>query len=184
MDKERAIITDKLVKAQTGKTMEEWFLKLDKLGAKAMKHAEIFSLVGATKGLEPLGQWNQNLLTTSYEWSRGLKQRGEKENGFEISVSKTMNVPVQLLYQSWTDSKLSARWLPGETFTIRKATENKSLRITWSDDTTSVSVELYIKTPEKTQIVVQHMKLPDAEQAAARKEYWSGRLEALKALIA
>jgi len=184
MEKERSIITDKLVRAQTGKTMEEWFLLLDQKGAKEMKHAAIFGLVGAIKGLEPLGQWNQNLLTTSYEWSRGLKQRGEKENGFEISVSKTMNVPVQLLYQSWTDNKLRTRWLPGEQITIRKTTENKSLRITWSDGTTNVSVELYPKTPGKTQVVVQHIKLPDAEQAAIRKQYWSERLEALKALIA
>lgn len=184
MEKERSIITDKLVLAQTGKTMEDWFLVLDGLGARALKHAAIFELVRTMKGLEPLGQWNQNLLTTSYEWSRGLKQRGEKEHGFEISVSKTMNVPVALLYQSWIDDRLRDRWLPGEAITIRKATENKSLRITWSDSTTSVSVELYAKALDKTQVVVQHMKIADAGQAAICKQYWSERLEVLKSLIA
>lgn len=76
--KARQIITDKLVVPKTGKTMEEWFEFLDKKGAKKMKHVDIFTLVAGTAALKPLGQWNQNLLPTSYEWSRALKKRGEK----------------------------------------------------------------------------------------------------------
>ena len=58
--KERNIITDKLVVEKTKKTMEEWFLLLDKRGAKKMNQADIFNLVSSIEGLKPLGQWNQN----------------------------------------------------------------------------------------------------------------------------
>ena len=73
--KERSIITDKLVVARTGSTIADWFRHLDSLGAKEMTHADIFNLVAGIDGLKPLGQWNHNLLTTSYEWNRGLKER-------------------------------------------------------------------------------------------------------------
>lgn len=183
MEKERSIITDKLVKQLTRKTMEEWFLLLDAKGAKKMGHEAIFDLVAGIKGLQPLGEWNQNLLTTTYEWSRGLKERGQKKDGFEISVSKTMNVPVAALYQFWTDETLQQKWLPGKKINITKATENKSVRVAWPEDT-RVSVDLYPKGEGKAQMVVQHMKIIDSEQAFVWKQYWSERLEALKALLA
>jgi len=183
MEKERAIITDKLVVSLTQKTMEDWFVLLDEKGARSMKHEEIFDLVSSIKGLQLLGQWNQNLLTTSYEWSRKLKERGQKKDGFEISVSKTFPVPVAMLYQSWTDESLRKKWLKTTGFEITTATENKSVRIAWSDGT-RVSVELYVKGEAKAQMVVQHMKIPDAELASAAKAFWSEQLEALKALLA
>jgi hypothetical protein len=184
MEKERSIITTQLVKKLSGRSMEDWFKILDEKGAKEMKHAHIFALAGSIDGLKPLGQWNQNLLVTTYEWDRGLKQRGEKENGFEISVSKTISVTTAVLYQCWIDESLRNRWLPRQQPEISKATENKSLRMLWSDKITRVSVELYVKGDAKTQVVVQHLKIAGAEEAAILKQYWSERLDALKALIA
>lgn len=179
---ERNIITDKLVMAKTGKTMEDWFLFLDKKGAVEMSHKDIFDLVSKTKGLDPLGQWNHNLLTTSYEWSRGIKERGQKEGSFEINVSKTNNFPLAVLYKSLIDDNLRNKWLK-EKITIRKATENKSARITRSDDKTSLSIDFYKKTEDKAQIVVQHQKIPDSKMANKMKEFWGERLEQLKALL-
>src|SRR3954447_16369763 len=107
----REIITDKLVVEKTQHTMEEWFKLLDKQGAKEMKHPGIFKLVSNIPALQPLGEWNQNLLTTSYEWSRGLKERGQKGDVFEISVSKTLEVPVSKLYKAWLEEKTRNSWL-------------------------------------------------------------------------
>jgi hypothetical protein len=180
--KERAIITDKLVVEKTGKAMETWFKQLDKKGAKLMKHIDIFNLIGTTEGLKALGEWNQNLLTTTYEWSRGIKGRGEKEGGFEVGVSKTINVPIDLIYNSWLDHKTRNKWLK-EKIEIRKATENKSARITWADNKTSLSVDFYSKGAAKSQVVVQHLKIPDSKMAAEMKEYWGKTLESLKTLL-
>ena len=179
---ERSIITDKLVVAQTGATMEEWFRHLDSLGAQKMAHVDICNLVASIEGLKPLGHWNQNLLATSYEWDRGLKERGQKGKDFEISVSKTVNVSVEVLFKALFDEKLRKKWLD-ENIEITKQTENKSVRAVWSASATRLSVDFYPKSDTKSQIVVQHLKLPDSTVAAAMKELWATRLDALKSLL-
>ena len=181
--KERAIITDKLVVEKTGKSMEHWFKMLDKKGARVMKHIDIYMLVSKTEGLKVLGEWNHNLLTTTYEWNRGLKERGQKEKGFEISVSKTINVPIDILYNAWVQDKIRNKWLLKEKITIRKTTLNKSARISWSDNTTSLSVDFYTKGEDKSQVVVQHLKIADSKKAAEMKLYWATTLETLKTLL-
>jgi hypothetical protein len=180
--KDRSIITDKLVVEKTGNTMETWFRLLDKFGAKKMDHTAIFNFVKKTDGLDKLGEWNQNLLATSYEWSRGLKERGEKKDGFEISISKTIDVPVNALYKIWVEESSRLKWL-NEKILIRKSTTDKSARITWSDAITSLSVDFYSKAANKSQVVVQHIKIADSKKAAALKLYWNEMLEKLKTLL-
>jgi len=177
--KERNIISDKLVIEKTGKTLEDWFKQLDKKGAKKLSHLEIFNLVSGTVGLKPLGQWNQNLLTTTYEWNRKLKERGQKENGFEIGASKTISVPIQILFKAFSDVEIRKKWLKNK-LKIRKSTLNKSLVITWEDEVSIVRVELYNKGENKSQVVVQHLKLPDSKMAGQMKEFWGSALNGLK----
>jgi hypothetical protein len=112
-----------------------------------------------------------------------MKERGEKEGGFEIGVSKTINVPIDILYNSWVDDKARNKWLPKEKITIRKSTLNKSARITWSDNTTSLSVDFYPKGENKSQVVVQHQKITDSKMATKMKAYWGDVLESLKSLL-
>jgi hypothetical protein len=178
--KERRIITDKLVVEKTGKTIEEWFKVLDKKGAQKLDSHGIYALIQSIGGLKPLGEWNQGLLSTTYQWDRGLRERGEKVKGFEIGASKTVAVSVGLLYQAWVDDKLRSRWLPEKNLVFRKATENKSARITWIDGKTSLSVDFYPKGDGKSQVVVQHVKIPNAVKAAELKAYWSAALNDLK----
>ncbi|MDP2388194.1 MAG: hypothetical protein Q8M29_17605 [Bacteroidota bacterium] len=179
----RNIITDKLVIEKTGKTMEEWFLVIDKKGGLNLNYKDMYALVSSIKGLESLGEWNQNLLATSYCWNRGIRERGEKGGGFEISVSKTIEVPVSVLYTSLIDEKVRNKWLGKEKIIIRKATENKSVRITWSDNETSLSIDFYPKNEIKAQVVVQHQKISDSKKAEELKIYWSEKLEKLKSLL-
>lgn len=179
----RNIITDKLVVEKTGKAMEEWFLLIDKKGGAQLTYKDVYPIVSSIKGLEPLGEWNQNLLATTYSWSRGLRERGEKEGSFEIGVSKTIGVPLETLYISFIDEKIRAKWLGKEKISIRKATENKSARITWSDGITSLSVDFYRKGEAKAQIVVQHQKIKTAKDAEELKLFWGEKLEKLKVLL-
>jgi uncharacterized protein YndB with AHSA1/START domain len=180
--KNRSIITDKLVVPKTGKTMQEWFAIMDKKGAKKMTQTEICQLVNTMAGLEPLGEWNQNLLATSYAWDRGLKERGEKQDGFEIGVSKTIAAPIGSLYDAWFNDKIRKRWL-AEPISFRTSSENKSMRINWSDDKTILSVNFYEKGEGKAQVVVQHLKLGGIDEANEMKEFWGKALNFLKELL-
>jgi len=138
--------------------------------------------VNNIESLKPLGQWNQNLFTTTYEWSRDIKERGQKEDGFEIGVSKTISVPVQILFEAFADEGTRKKWLKNK-LEIRKSTQNKSLVITWEDEVTSVRIELYITGENKSQVVVQHMKISDSKMAEKMKKFWKDALNGLKTYL-
>lgn len=130
-----------------------------------------------------MGLWNNNLLATTYEWNRGLKERGQKENGFEIGVSKTISVPIQILYNSFAEDKIRKKWLKKSKLKIRKASLNKTLEFTREDENTNVRVDLYDKGENKSQVVVQHLKLPDSKMAGQMREFWGSALNELKAYL-
>lgn len=181
-NKPRQIITDKLVVEQTGQLIEHWFLLFDERGCKKLTHAEIFAMSAEIPALNIMNEWNRNLLTTSYEWSRGLKERGEKKNGFEISVSKVIGAELSDVYKKWFDPRLRNLWLT-ESIDITTARENKSLRVSWMNEGSRLSVDFYEKTKGKTQVVVQHLKLPSANAANQMKLFWQAKLGQLTQLV-
>jgi hypothetical protein len=75
------------------------------------------------------------------------------------------------------------RWLPKASLTIRKATSQKSLRITWEDDKSNVDVGLFPKGDGKCQVAIGHMKLKDARASTRMKQYWTDALVQLQNLL-
>ena len=57
------------------------------------------------------------------------------------------------------------------------------MRITWSDRT-SLEIGFTSKGPGKSQVALQHGKLPDRDSAARMKQYWAERLDALEEVLA
>jgi len=177
-------MSDDAVKAKTGKAWAEWFKILDKAGARKMGHQEIVALLSQEHGVGP---WWQQMVTVTYEQARGLRAKHQKPGGFQISVSRTLAASVSKVFKAWQDENTRKLWLlvpaTGSPLTIRKATTNKSMRITWTDGKTSVEVLFSPKGTGKSQVVVQHSKLPDAKAAAHMKTYWAGALDRLKELV-
>jgi uncharacterized protein YndB with AHSA1/START domain len=173
-------ISDEAVQAKTGKTWPEWFALLDKAHAKTMSHQEIVAYLVER---HQVGPWWQQMITVTYEQMRGLREKHERPGGFEISVSKTVSVPVDELFLAWKNKSTRVRWLPDPAIVIRKATPNKSIRLTWLDGKSSVDVNFYPKSESKSQVVVQHGKLADAKEAARQKAYWSKTMARLKAWL-
>jgi hypothetical protein len=169
-------ISSDALKKKTGKDWQEWFAFLDKENATKLAHKQIVALVQAQ--LKLTSWWGQ-MIAVGYEQERGLRVPHEKPSGFEISVSKTIKIPVGTAFLLFQDAKMRKRWLQDPAFEIRKATENKSLRITWPDET-GVVVDFYPKSSNKTQIVVQHQKIEGAKATEKMKSYWVSQLERLK----
>lgn len=172
-------MSDAAVKAKTGKTWSQWFTLLDAAGAKRMTHQEIVALLSKKHGVGP---WWQQMVTVTYEQARGLRKVHQKPAGYEISVSRTIAAPISKAFKAWTDDKVRKQWLPAN-FTIRKATANKSLRISWEAGDTSLAVACYPKGAGKCQVVAQHSKMPDAKAAAKMKTFWAKALDRLQDLI-
>jgi hypothetical protein len=54
------------------------------------------------------------------------------------------------------------------------------MRVTWKDGKTSLSISFVAKGGDKSQVVVQHMKLATATAASRMKTYWAKALDRLK----
>jgi hypothetical protein len=178
---ERAGLSDEVVKAKTGRTWEEWVRLLDARGARSMVHRDIAEYLYQREGVP--GWWAQTV-TVGYERIRGLRDIGQRRSGeYEASKSKTVPVPLALLFRAFHDAGTRKRWLPEVKWTLRTSVPEKSLRVTWEDGT---SVEAYFvgKGPGKSQVAIQHRKLENKAQAERAKAYWGERLEALASVLA
>ena len=173
-------MSDDAVQAKTGKSWKEWFAILDKDGAKKMSHQEIVKYLHTKQGVGP---WWQQMVTVTYEEARGLRERHQKPAGFQISVSRTINVPVGKLYNAFANDKARNAWLTENGLAVRKATANKSMRVTWNDVKTSLEISFISKGDDKSQVVVQHSKLPNARASATMKTYWGKALDRLRASL-
>ena len=176
--KEKPRMSDEAVESKTGKNWNRWFKHLDAAGAKKMSHQEIVAHLSEKHGVRP---WWTQMVAVTYEQARGLRDKHEKPSGYEISISRTIETPISKAYKAWTDEKTRKSWLASK-LSIRKATANKTLRITWEDET-SLAIAFLAKGKNKTQIVAQHSKLKDAKAATRMKSFWSKTLDRLKALL-
>jgi hypothetical protein len=173
-------IGDAALAAKTGKTWQEWFAVLDAAGAAEMGHSEIANWLCDQYGTEK--GWHWQMITAGYEQERGLRRKHEKPDGFEVSVSRTMAASPETLLRAWTDEETRRTWLPDAPLAITTAAEGKSLRARWADGRERIDVNVYPKG-ERTQITVQHRRLPDPEAALRSKTDWKERLERLRNLV-
>jgi uncharacterized protein YndB with AHSA1/START domain len=171
-------MSDDAVAAKTGKNWKQWFAVLDKSGAKKMTHQEIVTLLHSKLAVGP---WWVQMITVTYEQQSGLRQNHEKPDGFQISVSRIVNTPLSKLFKSFENESARNDWLGEKGLIIRKATTNKSMRVTWKDGKTSLEINFYPKDTGKSQIVVQHSKLANAAAATRMKNYWGKALDRLRA---
>ena len=171
--------SDAVLKA-TGKAWGDWLKLLDRAGAVKMPHKDIATLVYDKFGVP--GWWAQ-MVTVGYEQARGLRSLNQKADGFVANASKTYATNLERLYTAWHDPRLREFWLPGAPLEVRRSTDGKSMRVTWTLGNSSVDVNFYAKGPAKSMVQVQHTKLSDAEAVAAQKAYWTEGLERLRAWL-
>jgi hypothetical protein len=172
-------MSDAAVKAKTGCPWDRWVWALDKAGAYAWPHPRIVEYV-RTK--YKVGDWWCQTVTVGYERIKGLRAIGQRrDGGYEATKSKTMALPLARLYGAFSQKRIRERWLPGVEPTVRSSTREKYMRLNWPDGT-SVQLGFYRKGRGKSQVAVQHGKLPDQASAARMKAYWGERLEALAGL--
>lgn len=170
-------ISDEAVLKKTGRRWGEWIELLDKAGAASMAHKDIARYLHQE---HQVPDWWSQMVTVGYEQARGLRKVHETARGFQISGSKTIDVPIAQLYQAWSDEKRRNGWLGEHGLTLRKSTPNKSVRITWSDGESRLSVNFYAKAAKKSQVALEHSDLKNARDAKRMKQFWSRALADLK----
>jgi hypothetical protein len=173
------LTSDERIRQRTGRGWEEWFDLLDDWGAAERPHREIARWVADQLGIGPL-VWDAQAITSSYERARGLREVGETEQGFAVSATRTVAVPVERLFDAVVDESQRQSWLPDGELSERTATRPRSARFDWGDGTSRVIVAFDAKDEEKSTMALQHVRLADGEEAERMKAYWRERVTALK----
>ena len=171
---------DATIKARTGCTWERWVKALDHVKADTWSHGEIAKYVHEKYKVS--GWWAQSV-TVGYERIKGLRAVGQRRDGsFEASKSRTFSVPVSTLYGAFHNARLRSRWLPGVDLTVRTATRDKSMRISWPDGT-SLEIGFTGVGAGKSRVALSHVKLSDKAATTRAKEFWTERFDALEGVL-
>jgi hypothetical protein len=176
---EPTLSSEKLVEA-TGRNWEQWLELLDQAGAIKRTHTEIARWL--TDEQRVPGWWAQSI-TVGYERARGLREPGQHSDGWSVTASKTIAVPIETLFESFERDSIREQWLPEADLHLRTANAPTSARYDWGDGSTLLIVGFESLGPNKSRVALEHVKLPDGQVAERMKAWWRERVEELKKLL-
>jgi uncharacterized protein YndB with AHSA1/START domain len=173
-------VSDAVMRRRTGRGWEEWLALLDAWGAADRPTADAARWA---RDEHRQNEWSSQAIAIGFHRARGLRAVGEGPNGFTVTASKTVGVPVERLYEAFVDVSVRGRWLPGEDLRERTVLPPRSARFDWRDGATRVNVTFWPKGDDRSAAAVQHERLPDGDEAERMKAFWRERVSALKAVL-
>ena len=172
-------MSDAKIEEHTGCNWEKWVYALDRKKAYDLNHSELAKLI---KEKYKTPDWWTQTVAVGYERIKGLRAKGQRRDGsYSANKSRTFNVPVEALFEAWTDAKTRNKWLADKNVKIRKATAPKSIRL--QQDGTIIAVMFTKRGAAKSAVVIDEGKLPSKEAAEAVKQYWSDRFDDLQVVL-
>jgi len=172
-------VTDGSVREHTGRDYAGWFALLDDWKGSDRTHTEIAAWLVREQGVA--GWWAQTV-TVAYEQARGLRVPGQKKDGFAVSLSKTVDAPVERLFAAFVEEGERRRWLPDNDLSVRTSTEPRRLTADF-DHGTRISANFTARDGTRSTVAFEHTKLADADTATRTKAFWRHRLGQLKIML-
>jgi hypothetical protein len=172
---------DAAIRAATGKDWNEWLALLDAAGAatKGRDHQQIWDLTMQSLP-EAAGWWGQ-MVSVGYERARGLREKHETCAGdFQSTLSKTLPVPLFAAFAAWADEGLRRNWLDAPGLDFTKVNAGKNIRARWPDGSL-LDIRFNASAPDRCQVVVDTMKLANAQAVQDAKAFWQQQFERLQA---
>lgn len=176
----KELASDEKLTEATGRDWASWLSILDRWGAGERKHREIADHLIREHAVP--GWWAQSI-TTGYERARGMRAKHQQPTGFTIYASKTIGVPLDVLFAAFTDDATRQRWLTDGSMSLRSAQAGKAARFGWEGGPTRIHVTFEAKGPSRSTAYVSHERLPDAGAADLAKALWKMRVAALKTFL-
>jgi hypothetical protein len=156
--------SDERIRERTGRGWEEWFDRIDTWGE--LTHREIARRIAAELNIDPLA-WNAQAITMSYERTRGGRLAGQRDDGFAVTATKTLPVPVEQLFDAFlAQGELSER----------TSTRPQSARFDWAGGESRVNATFVAKGEASSTVSVEHRRLADPDEAERMKAFWRKRL--------
>ena len=193
---------DETILAKTGKTREDWYAILDRFDCKSKGHK-----ASATHLLEVHGvdAWYAQGITVEYERDHGIREVGQRSDGyFAVSVSRTIAVPIQQVWEAWASSDHVSRWLNtssdhdfneggayqhgnGDFGVYKRIVPLKRLTFTCDNEDkcpgSRVGVDFLSKGESKTSIVITHERIGNKPASEEMKQWWISAVESLKSYL-
>lgn len=176
----RELASDEKLTEVTGQGWDAWLSILDRWGGRDRKHPEIVNFLIAEHSVP--GWWAQSI-TTGYERARGMRLKHQQPDGFTVYASKTVGVPVRVLFNAFVADDRRREWLTDGSMSVRTSQPDKVARFDWGDGQTRILVTFEEKGPSKATAYVSHERLPDADDAESAKAAWKQRLIALRTFV-
>jgi hypothetical protein len=174
------LASDERLAEATGRNWEAWLSVLDRWGARERRHGETADFLVTEHGVP--GWWAQTV-TTGYERARGLRLKHQQPTGFTIYASKTVAVPLTVLFDAFVVEDRRERWLTDGRMSLRSAQPGRVARFDWDGGPTRIMVTFEEKGAAKSTAHVSHERLPDADVAEIAKAVWKKRLVVLKSVL-
>lgn len=174
------LASDERITEVTGRSWEAWLSLLDRWGARDRKRGETVNFLMAEHAVA--GWWAQ-AITTGYERTRGMRLKHQQPNGFTVYASKTVAVPIEVLFDAFVDERTRSQWLADGSMSLRTSQPGKVAHFDWGDGQTRVNVTFQEKAPAKATAFVDHERLVDPDQAETAKAAWKDRLATLKSFL-
>ncbi len=170
-------VSDEVLVTRTGQPWEHWYLLLDGWGAADRSHSEIARFLNVDHGVD--GWWAQEV-TVRYEMAIGRRRPGQRSDGFELSASKTVAVPLEQLFEAFLDDEQRSAWLDAS-LRVRGASPDANvptIRFDWADGAERVTA-WFTPKGERSTVAIAHQRLPSAEARDTARAFWRDALASL-----
>jgi hypothetical protein len=176
----RELASDERLVEATGKDWEAWISLLDRSGSRDRDHREIVAFLRSEHAVP---DWWTQAITNGYERATGIRAKHQQPDGFTVYASKTVGVPLDVLFDAFVDERTRTAWLTDGSMSLRTSQPGKVARFDWDGGPTRVLVTFEAKGSSKSTAHVAHERLPDAGAADVVKALWKKRVVALKSFV-
>jgi uncharacterized protein YndB with AHSA1/START domain len=193
-------LDDASTKADTGRTLAEWFALLDAFGGPGKGRREIGNHLYDTYKLDP---WWIATLNIEYEAAHGLREKDGRAKGYTICATKSIKATPQQCFDGFSTAPGLDRWLggghaldfrdsgslrndDGNAATIRKVNPGKAIKLLWTQADAAGDTPVEVKfqpAGTKTTVMVTHDRLQTRADADGLRRAWGEALERLKATL-
>lgn len=193
-------VDDASCKADTGKTMRQWFALMDAFGGPSKGRRDLGNHLYKDHGVDP---WWSATLNVAYEAHHGLVAKDGRPKGFMICATKGVKATPAECFAQFADAKALDAWLgpkhaldfseggelanaDGNRALLKKITPAKSIKLIWQQAGGANDTPVDITFPAagaKTTVTITHDRLPDRDAADGMRRAWGEALDRLKARL-
>ena len=184
--------------AKTGHAWAHWLAVLDAFDVATHGHTAAAKHLRDDHGTTA---WWAQTLTVRYEQERGLRDIGQKADGFEVSVSRTIRATPEATYAALSEPAHWSRWFArdaeaevrvggryhtadGDGGAFLVLDPPRRIKMTWEQakHPPGSVVEFYIAPKDEGRVVarVTHGKLADAAMRDALRGSWRWAMDSLR----